>query len=73
MWGFNAQTTCRDLENSSSDIPKIRNYELGSAQDLSLQRHFRTLYVRLMGALSLQYSGGCVDVVRLPQWVSICN
>ncbi|CAL5326349.1 unnamed protein product [Camellia sinensis] len=60
------------MENSSSDISKSRNYELGSAQDLSLQRHFRTLHVRLVGALSLQYSGGCVDVVCLPQWVSFC-
>ena len=28
---------------------------MGSAEDLSLQCHFWTLYVRLVGALSLQY------------------
>ncbi|KAL6967889.1 hypothetical protein U1Q18_033698 [Sarracenia purpurea var. burkii] len=36
-------------------LSKIRKNELGSAQDLSLQRHLWAVHVGLVGAVSLQY------------------
>ncbi|KAL8500346.1 hypothetical protein ACS0TY_020085 [Phlomoides rotata] len=42
----------KDFHNSYSN-------ELGSPQDLSLQCYFWALHARLVGALSLQYTGCC--------------
>ncbi|KAA8537652.1 hypothetical protein F0562_027260 [Nyssa sinensis] len=53
-------------------IHRFYRYELDSTKDLSLQRHFWTLHVGLVGALPFQYFGNCVDVVYFLQWVSIC-
>ncbi|KAL2521056.1 Uncharacterized protein Fot_24979 [Forsythia ovata] len=41
----------------------LPQHELDSTQDLSLQCYFRPLHAGLVGALPLQYTGYCVDVV----------
>ncbi|KAK0575791.1 hypothetical protein LWI29_007137 [Acer saccharum] len=66
------QIVCKSHASELS-IKRLKSYELDSTQDLSLQCHIWTLHVGLVGALSFQRFGDCVDVVRLLQWITVCD
>ncbi|KAK4860274.1 hypothetical protein QYF36_020399 [Acer negundo] len=70
--GVVVQIVCKSHASELS-IKRLKSYELDSTQDISLQCHIWTLHVGLVGALSFQHFGDCVDVVRLLQWITICN
>ncbi|XP_074318212.1 uncharacterized protein LOC141655007 [Silene latifolia] len=53
-----------------SEVLGVDNHELAATEDFPLQCHFWTLYARLVGALSFQYTDHCVNTVFIQHGIT---